>query len=156
MKEHHYQTQLNWTGNTGEGTKNYRSYERDFELTGIGKNHVIKGSSDPSFRGDKSRYNPEDIFVSSISSCHMLWFLHLCSTHKIIVMEYQDIATGIMKEAKDGSGKFREVTLNPEVTVLGEVEPKLIDQLHHEANKMCFIANSCNFPIYHKPSVRKY
>ncbi len=153
MKEHHYETQLNWTGNKGFGTKDYRSYSRDFEVSALGKNHIIEGSSDPSFRGDKSRYNPEDVFVSSISSCHMLWFLHLCSVNKITVLEYKDKAIGTMVEAKDGSGKFKEVILHPAIVVSQEVDPGLINQLHSKANKMCFIANSCNFPIHHKPTV---
>lgn len=153
MKEHNYEINLRWIGNEGVGTKDYRSYNRNFEVTALHKNHIIEGSSDPSFRGDKSRYNPEDVFVSSISSCHMLWFLHLCSANKLAVLEYTDKATGTMTEAKDGSGRFKEVTLHPTVVVVEEVDLELINKLHAKANKMCFIANSCNFPIYHKPKV---
>ncbi|MCL6265462.1 OsmC family protein [Flagellimonas myxillae] len=154
MKEHNYQIDLKWTGSLGVGTKDYRSYSRDFEVLGMGKSHNIQGSSDPSFRGDKTRYNPEDVFVSSIASCHMLWFLHLCSTHKIVVMGYHDRATGTMLEAKDGSGKFKEVTLHPEITVAEPVDQELLEQIHKKANEMCFIANSCNFPIHHKPTMK--
>ena len=154
MKEHQYQIALKWIGSKGVGTKNYRSYSRDFEVGAPFKKQLIHGSSDPSFRGDKTRYNPEDVFLSSIASCHMLWFLHLCSTHNIVVLEYEDQATGTMVEDKDGSGRFKEVTLYPEILVLGKVDMELVHQLHKEANKMCFIANSCNFPIGHKPKVK--
>ena len=127
MKEHQYQIALKWIGSKGVGTKNYRSYSRDFEVGAPFKKQLIHGSSDPSFRGDKTRYNPEDVFLSSIASCHMLWFLHLCSTHNIVVLEYEDQATGTMVEDKDGSGRFKEVTLYPEILVLGKVDM----ELHH-------------------------
>lgn len=151
MKEHQYEVKMEWTGNLGEGTRSYRAYSRDHLISVNGKTTDIPASSDPSFRGDPSRYNPEELFVASLSACHMLWFLHLCSVHKIVVMNYVDQAAGIMEEAKDGSGRFREVTLRPQITVAEQamIEPSLA--LHHEANKMCFIANSCNFPVRHEP-----
>lgn len=149
MKEHKYQAIITWTGNLGKGTSSYREYERSHSVEIDGKK-VIESSSDPSFRGDPSKHNPEDLFLSSISSCHMLWFLHLCSVEKIIVTDYVDQAEGTMKENKDGSGFFEEVTLKPEVTVLEERMIEKLDSLHERANKMCFIANSCNFPIHHK------
>lgn len=150
MKEHHYQVKTEWTGNQGNGTKSYRSYSRDHLISANGKTVEIPASSDPSFRGDPTRYNPEELFLASLSACHMLWFLHLCSVNKIVVTDYIDQATGIMEETKDGGGRFREVTLHPQVTVEKEemIEPSL--HLHHEANKLCFIANSCNFPVKHE------
>ena len=77
MKRHTYQTQVDWTGNTGEGTKTYQGYGRDHTITSDGKAR-IQGSSDPAFRGDATRYNPEELLVASLSACHMLWYLHLC------------------------------------------------------------------------------
>ncbi|MCZ4408527.1 OsmC family protein [Cryomorphaceae bacterium 1068] len=151
MKKHHYTNSLEWTGNEGEGTKSYRSYNRNHVICIDGKQHPIMGSSDPSFSGDRSRYNPEELFLSSISSCHMLWYLHLCSVHKIIVTEYLDQATGIMEEDERGSGQFMEVTLYPKVKVAESGMIHKAQELHKEANKMCFIANSCNFKIGHKP-----
>lgn len=149
MKEHKYQAVITWTGNLGKGTSSYREYERSHSVEIEGKK-AIEASSDPAFRGDSSKHNPEDLFLSSISSCHMLWFLHLCTVEKIVVTNYIDRAEGIMKENKDGSGFFEEVTLKPEVTVLKERMAEKLDSLHEKANKMCFIANSCNFPIHHK------
>jgi len=152
MKKHYYKTTLEWTGNKGSGTESYRSYNRNHSINAEGKQHEIMSSSDPSFLGDPSRYNPEELFLSSISSCHMLWYLHLCSANQIIVTEYTDHATGLMEEDKTGSGRFTKVTLNPIVKVK---EPNMKDKaivLHEEANKMCFIANSCNFKITHNPT----
>jgi organic hydroperoxide reductase OsmC/OhrA len=102
--------------------------------------------------GDKSKYNPEELFLSSLSACHMLWYLHLCSEHKIIITEYADNATGIMEESENGSGRFTEVTLNPKVKVADKKMIAKANDLHKEANKMCFIANSCNFKIRHNPT----
>lgn len=150
-KEHQYKTNLVWTGNKGSGTMDYRSYDRDFTVVVEGKT-PITGSSDSAFLGDKTKYNPEDLLLSSISSCHMLWYLHLCSKHEIVVMEYKDNAVGVMVENADGSGQFREVLLQPEVLISDKSQKDLANTLHEEANKMCFIANSLNFPVKHQAS----
>lgn len=151
MKKHLYEIQVNWTGNTGEGTRNYKSYSRDHSINGEGKYREILASSDPAFLGDPTRYNPEDLFLSSLSSCHMLWYLHLCTVHKIVVTAYTDHATGIMVENADGSGKFTEVVLHPLVKITDPTSRELATSLHSQANAMCFIANSCNFEIDHHP-----
>lgn len=150
MKKHNYEVKVEWTGNKGNGTLNYKSYDRNHEIMAAGKYSPIKGSSDPSFLGDKTRYNPEDLFLSSLSACHMLWYLHLCTVNKIIVTEYLDSATGVMEETEDGSGKFTEVVLNPLVKITDKSMIPKANELHAEANKMCFIANSCNFKIGHQ------
>jgi len=150
MKNHKYKIKVEWTGNEGNGTLNYKSYNRNHKISSEGKYDEINGSSDPSFLGDKSKYNPEDLFISSVSACHMLWYLHLCSVNKIVVTEYIDNASGIMKETENGSGKFTEVTLNPTVKITNVELIEKANELHFEANKMCFIANSCNFEIKHK------
>jgi len=151
MKNHFYTTSLEWTGNKGNGTQNYRSYSRNHQVTIEGKVHAIKASSDPFFLGDPTRYNPEELFLSSIANCHMLWFLHLCSVNKIVVTEYLDQATGTMEEDENGSGRFTEVTLHPRVKVKDLDTIEKANELHAQANKMCFIANSCNFEIRHNP-----
>jgi organic hydroperoxide reductase OsmC/OhrA len=147
-KEHQYKTNLVWTGNKGSGTMDYRSYDRDFVIS-IENKAQIMGSSDSAFLGDKTKYNPEDLLLSSISSCHMLWYLHLCSSNGVVVIEYKDLAVGTMVENADGSGKFASVTLNPEVLIAEKAHIELANSLHAEANKMCFIANSLNFPVKH-------
>ena len=154
MKEHHYKADIVWTGNKGDGTLNYRSYSRDHIISIENKQIKIPSSSDPSFLGNTTRYNPEELLVASISSCHMLWFLHLCSAHKIVVVDYIDNATGVMEESDDGSGRFREVVLHPQVTIIESDKMSMIDSLHKKANKMCFIANSVNFSVIHKPTIQ--
>jgi len=154
MKTHNYKTVIQWTGNKGPGTSSYQSYSRNHIIKVAGKYDEIKASSDPSFRGDEQRFNPEELFLSSLSSCHMLWYLHLCSANNIVVTDYLDNATGSMEENENGSGKFTEVTLNPRVTVTDPNMIELAEKLHAEANKMCFIANSCNFEVQHFPSIQ--
>lgn len=147
-KEHLYSTTVTWTGNKGSGTMDYRSYDRDYLISVNGKAD-ISGSSDSAFLGDKSKHNPEDLLLASISSCHMLWYLHLCSKNEIVVIDYKDKAVGTMEESADGGGKFKEVTLNPNVLIADKSHLELAESLHTEANKMCFIANSLNFPVKH-------
>lgn len=144
---------VRWTGNLGEGTNGYRSYGRNHVVT-AGMKPPVLCSSDASFRGDVSRYNPEELFLASIASCHMLWYLHLCSDAGVIVVDYADEATGMMEEAGDGSGRFTEVTLHPVVTVSRGDMTQTANALHQQAHGYCFIANSCNFPIRHKPVCR--
>ncbi|MET3536020.1 OsmC family protein [Chryseobacterium limigenitum] len=151
-KDHHYKTAIQWTGNKGTGTSNYRNYERSHTIS-IENKAVIEASSDPAFRGDKTKHNPEDLLLSSLSSCHMLWYLHFCSEAGIIVIDYTDSATGIMEETANGSGHFREVTLNPTVIITEESMIEKAKELHHKANEFCFIANSVNFPVKHIPIV---
>lgn len=152
-KDHLYKTQLIWTGNKGSGTMDYRSYDRNFVVK-IDQKPTLSGSSDSDFMGDKTRYNPEDLLVSSVSSCHMLWYLHLCAKHEIVVLEYIDHAEGTMVEEVDGSGKFKEIILRPEVLISRKEQIDLANSLHQEANKMCFIANSLNFSVTHQPKCK--
>lgn len=149
-KLHQYQTSLTWAGNKGSGTMDYRSYDRSYVIS-IDQKPDILGSSDSAFLGDKNKHNPEDLLVSSLSACHMLWYLHLCSQHGIIVLDYKDNAVGRMSEDTDGSGRFTEVVLHPTVVIASEGDIEKANALHAEANKMCFIANSCNFPVKHEP-----
>lgn len=151
--QHQYKLTITWTGNTGTGTSAYREYERSHIISADNKTDIL-ASSDPAFRGDKSKHNPEELFLASISSCHMLWYLHLCAEAGIIVTEYVDSAEGIMTETPDGGGKFTEVTLYPIVTISDISKKELAEQLHHNANKLCFIANSLNFTVQHKPIIK--
>lgn len=153
MPEHSYQTVLKWTGNKGKGTESYHGYDRAYEIEVDGK-PAIFGSADPAFRGDKTKYNPEELLIASLSSCHLLWYLHLCADAGVIVLDYQDKAKGTIKETKDGSGKFTEVILHPEVTITAESSLEIATQLHHKAHQFCFIANSVNFPVLCQPSIK--
>ena len=154
MRQHDYQTTIHWTGNTGEGTRTYRSYGRNFTLTAPGKPDIA-GSSDAAFRGDASRYNPEDMLVAALSSCHMLSYLHLCAINNIVVLAYEDRATGTMQELEGGSGVFKRVQLNPRVTISAESDTEKAKELHHRAHELCFIANSVNFPVENAATIVK-
>lgn len=152
-KQHHYSLRTQWTGNTGQGTNNYRSYQRSHTISVDGKPE-LQCSSDAAFRGDKTKYTPEDLLVASLSGCHMLWYLHLCSEAGVVVIDYIDNATGIMAESSNGGGRFTEVTLSPEVSVAEQSMIDKANELHKKANELCFIANSVNFPVYHHPSCK--
>ena len=153
MKLHHYKAEVLWTGNLGKGTVDYKSYNRNHTISISGKTHDILGSSDVAFLGDASRFNPEELLLTSVSSCHMLWYLHLCASNNIIVLNYIDEVEGSMEETKNGSGKFTGITLKPSITITKESDAVLANALHDEANKMCFIANSLNFKVLHKATI---
>jgi len=153
MTKHQYKTTLRWTGNQGTGTSNYRAYARNHEITGPAKTTTLEGSSDPHFRGDATRYNPEDLLIASLSACHMLSYLHLCAVNSVVVTAYEDDATGTMAENPDGSGQFTEVTLHPRVTITPESDTETALNLHADAGKLCFIARSVNFPVHHEPLI---
>lgn len=152
MKEHTYEVRTEWTGNDGQGTTTYNAYRRDHAITVAGK-PLIPGSSDPNFRGDPSRYNPEELLVASLSACHMLWYLHLCAIKKISVIAYHDAALGVLEEAANGGGKFVRVELRPVVTISAGDDQARARTLHEEAHHYCFIANSVNFPVEIVPEV---
>ena len=148
---HRYETTVTWTGNTGTGTSGYRNYERAHEVTVDGK-PPIPGSSDPAFRGDAARWNPEELLVASLSQCHMLWFLHLCATNGLVVTEYRDHAAGMMAETADGGGQFQQVMLRPQVRFAAPEHADRARPLHEQAHKLCFIASSVNFPVHCEPA----
>ncbi len=149
----HYDVQIEWIGNKGSGTFDYRSYERTHQISVNGK-PIIMGSSDSIFLGESDKHNPQDLFVASIASCHMLWYLHLCSREEIIVMSYTDKATGEMILHPDGSGSFSRILLCPEVTVSRDQMLKRAGEIHDEARAKCYLANSCNFEIVHNPMTK--
>jgi organic hydroperoxide reductase OsmC/OhrA len=145
-KDHHYAASLRWTGNRGTGTSGYRDYDRSYDLTSEGK-PTLAGSADPTFRGDGAKWNPEEMLLSALSSCHMLSYLHLCSDAGIAVLSYTDDAVGTMELGTEGAGRFTDVTLRPQVAVADGTDVAKAQQLHHTAHEKCFIANSVNFPV---------
>jgi organic hydroperoxide reductase OsmC/OhrA len=153
-KEHRYAVAVEWTGNTGAGTAGYRAYERAHAISAPGApKPVIPGSSDPAFRGDRARWNPEELLVAAISACHKLWYLHLCATAGVVVTDYVDSAEGWMVE-EDGVGRFRRVVLRPVVTLASGSDADRASALHDEAHRLCYIANSVNFPVEHEPEIQ--
>jgi organic hydroperoxide reductase OsmC/OhrA len=153
-RTHHYRILNRWTGNLGAGTAGYRAYSRNFELEGPGKALAVLCSSDPDFRGDRTRYNTEELLVGCLSGCHMLWVLHLCAEAGITVTEYTDEATGEMAERSNGAGEFARVTLHPRMTITDPARVEEATALHHRAHELCFIARSVNFPVECEPVVK--
>lgn len=148
---HVYETSVVWTGNRGQGTSSHTSYDRDHMVRGTGKPDLPM-SSDPAFRGDSAKYNPEELLVASLSSCHMLWYLALCAKAKIIVKAYEDRPSGRLVEGTPGGGRFESVVLRPEVTIeSGDIETAR--RLHEDAHRECFISNSVNFPVSCEPTL---
>jgi organic hydroperoxide reductase OsmC/OhrA len=143
---HDFTVNVTWTGAGSEGTVSYTSYGRDHEVAVQGKPTLL-GSADPAFRGDAARYSPEDLFVASLSQCHMLWALHMAARAGVVVVGYSDRATGTMRVESAGAGQFVEVTLHPRLTVQGDVDDATIRKIHEDAHAHCFIARSVNFPV---------
>lgn len=152
-REHSYRIETTWTGNDGGGTADYRAYRRDHEIGGPGKRAPILGSSDAAFRGDGSRYNPEEMLVASLSACHMLWMLHLCADAGISITDYRDEALGTMLETEGGRARFTRVLLRPRMTISDPARIAEAKALHAQAHELCFIARSVNFPVEHEPVV---
>jgi organic hydroperoxide reductase OsmC/OhrA len=151
-RQHHYAITVRWTGNLGTGTSDYRAYSRDHEIAATSKPEIA-GSSDPLFRGDRARWNPEELLVASLSTCHQLWYLHLAAQAGIVVTAYVDQAEGTMEEQPDGSGRFTRVVLRPAVTVRAGSDVERATALHHDAHTKCFVANSVNFPVACEPTI---
>lgn len=151
-KAHTYTARIDWTNATGTGTTSYKAYSRDHVIASPGK-PAIAASADPAFRGDAARHNPEDLLVASISSCHMLWYLHLAAVAGVIVTAYVDEASGTMLEDAKTGGRFTSVTLRPRVTIAPGSDPAAARSAHERAHQMCFIANSVNFPITLEPEI---
>ncbi len=153
MVSHSYSLMLEWTGNNGGGTSAYRAYRRDYTISMAGKPDIL-GTSDPAFLGDPAKHNPEDMFLASVASCHMLWYLHLASSAGIIVTDYTDNAEAEMVMSKDGSGQFSSVTLKPTVTIADPEKAELAEKIHGDVGAMCFIARSVNVPIHHQATIK--
>jgi organic hydroperoxide reductase OsmC/OhrA len=149
--QHHYRVDVEWTGNLGSGTDGYRNYRRDYEIRIDGK-PAIAGSSDPAFRGDAARHNPEDMLVAALSTCHMLSYLHMATVAGVVVTAYTDVAEGTMATEGDG-GRFVEVVLRPTVTISAASDPAKAEAAHETAHHACFIANSVNFPVRCEPRI---
>lgn len=148
---HSFAVSVEWTGNRGTGTSDYRAYGRDNLLTADGK-PSIEGSAARVFHGDADRWNPEETLIASLVECHLLSYLYVAVQNGIVVEAYRDAATGILQTSADGTGRFESVTLHPVVTI-SSGDPELARALHDEAERLCFIAQSVNFPVLHEPTI---
>jgi len=144
--ENHFTTKVVWTGNQGEGTARYDGYSRNWNIAADGK-PVIPCSNDPTLGGDASLMNPEDLLLSALASCHMLWYLHLAANAGITVIEYEDAPLGIGETSPNGAGKFTKAILRPRITVKAGADIAKAAVLHNDVHTYCYIARSMNFPI---------
>ena len=146
---HRYAVTVEWTGNRGTGTDTYRSYGREHRVTAEGP-EPIDGSADRAFRGDPSRWNPEQLLLVAASQCHMLSYLHQAALNDIVVISYVDHPTAVMTEDGAGGGRFTEILLRPQVTISATSDPVVAERIHHDANRTCFIAASLNLEVQHE------
>lgn len=153
-REHRYRITNRWTGNLGQGTATYRAYGRSYELSSAEKSAPIPGSSDPLYRGDRTRYNPEELLLGALSGCHMLWVLHLCADAGIVITAYEDQAEGEMVELADGSGHFTRVILRPRMTITDATRIADATVTHERAHHFCAMAQSVNFPVECVPEIQ--
>ena len=149
--KHDFTSRIVWTGNRGDGTRSYRGYDRTWEIRTPGK-PVIQCSNDSMLGGDPSRPNPEDLLISALSACHMLWYLHLASASRIVVDRYEDAPIGHGETDGNGAGRFLAATLCPVIHLPRGADLIRADALHHEVPKYCFIARSVNFPVSYQAS----
>lgn len=151
-REFRYAPRVTWKGNLGTGTSSYAAYSREYVITANGKTQTISGSAEEAFRGDAKLFNPDELFAASLASCHMLWYLHLCADEGIIVLAYTDSVECVLTEEEDGGGSITSITLCPEVVLADISRAERAKELHYEAGKKCFIANTCKCPIYYQPA----
>ena len=149
--DHQYRLAVAWQGNRGSGTSGYRDYDRDVLLRAEGKPDLL-GSADPTFRGDRSRWNPEEMLVAALAQCHLLSYLHSAVRHGLVVTDYAEDPVGTMTQEGQG-GRFVDVLLRPRVTIAEGAQRELAQRLHVEASQNCFIAASVAFPVRHEPTV---
>lgn len=151
MINHEYTSRISWTGNRGQGTSSYRGYDRTWSVTTPGK-PPIACSNDPLLGGDPGLHNPEDLLLSALSACHMLWYLHLASNAGIVVHGYEDQPIAVGENHPSGAGRFVAATLRPAITVGPRCDLAVADAIHAKIHAFCFIAQSVNFPVAYAAS----
>ena len=149
-KRHEFTSLVRWTGNRGDGTRTYKGYDRTWRIETPGK-APVDCSNDPLLGGDPTMHNPEDLLISTLSACHMLWYLHLASEAGVVVRAYTDEPIGEGESAPDGSGRFIGAVLRPRIKVDAGCDLERAEAIHHEIHKVCFVARSVNFPVRYEP-----
>jgi organic hydroperoxide reductase OsmC/OhrA len=149
--DHRFVASLTWTGNRGSGTAGYRAYGREHVVSVAGKPDIL-GSAARVFHGDVDRWNPEEMLVAALAQCHLLSYLYVAVANGVVVEAYDDEAEGVLVTTPDGGGRFREVVLRPVITISAG-DPELATRIHADANRLCFIASSVNFPVRHEPTI---
>jgi organic hydroperoxide reductase OsmC/OhrA len=145
--KHVFIAKLDWLFSKKEAV----TYTKSHTVT-IDDKAVLYVSAAKAFKGDPALYNPEDLLLSSVISCHMMSYLYVCKQNGIDVLSYTDEAKATLEVLANGSGRFIEIKLNPKVRISNKEKIAEALGLHKKANQLCFIANSCNFPILHFPT----
>jgi organic hydroperoxide reductase OsmC/OhrA len=148
--DHSYTSRICWTGNRGEGTAGYRAYDRTWDIAVPGK-AVVQCSNDPLLGGDASKMNPEDLLLSALSACHMLWYLHYAADAGIVVTGYEDQPLGLGEVSKGGAGRFTSAVLRPQISLRRGADLAEAEAIHYRIHEVCFIARSVNFPVSYAP-----
>lgn len=149
--KHLFNAELHWHLEDDSIATSRKKYTKSHSIVIDGKD-LLHVSAAKAFKGDPALYNPEDLLLSSVVSCHMMSYLYVCNQNGIDVVSYQDRAEATLEVLENGSGRFTEVRLFPHVIIRNREQMAEALLLHKKANELCFIANSCNFPILHQPS----
>ncbi|MDB2462854.1 OsmC family protein, partial [Algibacter sp.] len=149
-----FKATVNWQLGNTETTLNPKGFSRNHVVSIANKKTPLEVSAAKPFRGDDTLYNPEDLLLSALASCHMMSYLYVCAQHNINVLSYTDTAEAILDVEASGSGHFSKVMLKPVVTIKDASQLELAKTLHVKANSLCFIANSCNFPVEHNAEIK--
>lgn len=148
---HTFPSRVVWTGDRGGGTAHYRAYDRTWDVAMPGR-PPVHCSNDPALGGDPLKPNPEDLLISALSACHMLWYLHFAADAGIVVTAYVDDPIGFGEVSAGGAGRFLRAELRPTITVAAGTDLTRAAALHRRIHEVCFIARSVNFPVECEPT----
>jgi organic hydroperoxide reductase OsmC/OhrA len=149
MSEHH--AQVRWKRTSADFT--YDTYNRAHEVVFKNGDLVLAASSAPAFKGDADRVDPEEAFVASLSSCHMLTFLAICARKRLPLDSYDDDASGTLEKGEGGRLWMGNVILRPRVRFANGtvVDDAMLGEIHHKSHEECFIANSVKTNVRVEP-----
>ncbi len=151
---HSCEATVEWRAGEGGDAFTTRRYSRAHRWLFDG-GAVVPGSSSPLVVpefSDEAAVDPEEALIASLASCHMLFFLDLVSRNALDISAYVDTAVGEMGKRDDGKIAMLSVALRPRATFIGDADWSLVEELHHKAHELCYIANSLNFPVTVEPA----
>jgi organic hydroperoxide reductase OsmC/OhrA len=149
MSDHH--AAVRWKRTSADFS--YDTYNRAHEIRFKNGDIVVAASSAPAFKGDAERVDPEEAFVASLSSCHMLTFLAICARKRLAVDSYDDDAVGMLEKRADGKLWMGHVVLRPRIRFAPGVTvgKETLNEIHHLSHEECFIANSVKTDVKVEP-----
>jgi organic hydroperoxide reductase OsmC/OhrA len=149
MSEHH--AGVRWKRTSPDFT--YETYNRSHTMVFKAGKVTLSASASPVYRGDAALVDPEEAYVASLSSCHMLTFLAICARKRLTVDSYEDDASGVMEKGEHGKIWVSHVTLRPSVRFAPDanVDAATLAHIHHDSHEHCFIANSVKTDVRVEP-----